>query len=109
MSITRDDIAKVAHLARLKLSDEDLERFGRDLEKISEYVGQLTTETSADAESNSVPIPDPSHSQLREDHAQSWFTQNEATAAAPQARNGFFRVPKVIDRPTDERELGIAR
>jgi len=102
MAIKSEDVKRLAKLARLKLTEAEVNRLGRDLEQISEYVTKLA-EISPEGDAPLEPVlplvktTDP----LRDDRSRAWFTAHEATAGSADARDGFFRVPTVIDRQSD--------
>jgi aspartyl-tRNA(Asn)/glutamyl-tRNA(Gln) amidotransferase subunit C len=91
VAISRDDVLHVARLARLALTEEEVERFGEQLSAILEAVGKVAELDLADVAPTSHPLdlanvwaPDePSPSLPRE----------EALANAPEREDGFFRVP----------------
>lgn len=96
MAITRDEVAYTAKLARLELTDEELERFGRDLARISAYVDQLAEVRDSAAEAKPVLPLVPNAEALRDDIVQSSLSRDAALSGAPEPEDGFFRVPKVI-------------
>ena len=94
MRITKDDVEKVAKLAKLQLSEEEKERFRGDLEQILGYVDKLS-----EVDTESVVPTEYGHSSsttLREDRIEPSLPQDEAIRNAPEQKDGFFRVPKVI-------------
>lgn len=96
MAITRDEVIYTAKLARLELTEDELERFGRDLARISAHVDQLAELRDTAAETAPVlPLVRDAES-FREDVVQPSLTQAAALAGAPDPSDGFFRVPKVI-------------
>ena len=92
--IERNDVDRVAALARLELGDEETAEMVRHLEAILEYVAtleQLDTE-GVEPTSHVLPLATP----LRPDRAHTDFDAERALANAP-ARDGFaFAVPKVL-------------
>lgn len=96
MAITREQVAYIANLARLELSEDELERLGRDLARISAYVDQLS-EVRASAEDIPPVLPlVPDAEALRDDVIQPSLPRDAALSGAPETEDGFFRVPKVI-------------
>jgi aspartyl-tRNA(Asn)/glutamyl-tRNA(Gln) amidotransferase subunit C len=82
----------VAGLARLDLTDEEVERFRRELSTILKYVQQLETlEVGRAAE---PPAPD---QPLRRDAVDAWKDLRPLLEAAPDLVDGYFRVPRVIE------------
>lgn len=93
--ITRDEVAKVAALARLSLGDETAERMASELDQILEYVQTLSQVDTTDVEptAHAIPLPTP----LREDRAFPPLDPELAVANAPEREGSAFVVPKVIE------------
>jgi aspartyl-tRNA(Asn)/glutamyl-tRNA(Gln) amidotransferase subunit C len=96
MPITADDVAYTAKLARLELTGEEIARFGRELGQISAYVAQLAEVPDLDKPVEPVLPLIRDAEALREDVVQPSLPVDLALAGAPDAKDGFFRVPKVI-------------
>lgn len=96
MAITREEVAYTAKLARLELSEEELERLGGDLARISAYVDQLSEVRESAADIAPVLPLLPTAEALREDIIQPSLSREAALSGAPEPEDGFFRVPKVI-------------
>src|SRR5512147_2010064 len=94
-SITRTDVAHLARLARLALSDEELDRFAGQLDVILQAVARVGEVAAADIPptSHSVPLTNV----LREDVVGPCLTPDEALAGAPDVAEGRFRVPRILD------------
>ncbi len=94
MAVTRNDVDRVARLAHLDLSEDEAAVMERDLNAIlavAERLSALDTRGIDPAEgSGGEATP------LREDIERSWLSPGEATAAAPEAREGLFEVPPAI-------------
>ena len=95
MAISRDEVVHVARLARLALTDEELDRFAGQLEVILQAVARVGEVAAADIPptSHSVPLTNV----YRDDVVQPGLTQNEALSGAPDAAAGRFRVPRILD------------
>ena len=94
MGITRDDVLYAAHLARIKLTPEEAERFGRDLERILKYIDQLREVDVTDVEPQTQFA---GHRDFfRDDQVRPSLSRDEALANAPDHKDGMFRVPRVI-------------
>ena len=95
MKITKDDVIKVAELARIEFSEEELEKFTEQLGNILSYIGKLNELDTKDVEPTShvLDLATP----LREDKVVEWLTQEDALGNAPQEEDGFFVVPQVIE------------
>lgn len=93
--ISRDDVERVASLARLSLSEEEVARVRADLDRILEYVmllGQLDT-SDVEPTSHVMPLETP----LREDRPEPPMDPELAVANAPEHDGYAFVVPKVIE------------
>jgi len=94
VAIERDEILKVAKLARLKLSEEETENFGQDLNKIIAYVEKLAqVDTSGISPIGHV---NPPGQNLREDTLAPQTDREERLKNAPEKEDGFIVVPKVV-------------
>jgi aspartyl-tRNA(Asn)/glutamyl-tRNA(Gln) amidotransferase subunit C len=94
-AITRDDVAHLARLARIALSDAELDHFAGQLEVILGAVARVG-EVAAD------DIPPTSHALpltnvFRDDVVLASLAPDEVLAAAPAAEDGRFRVPRILD------------
>ncbi|MEO7296029.1 MAG: Asp-tRNA(Asn)/Glu-tRNA(Gln) amidotransferase subunit GatC [Candidatus Limnocylindria bacterium] len=93
-TISRDDVEHVAHLARLHLSDEEVDRMQTQLSNILEAI-----ETLRDVDTSHVG-PTASVIQLenvmREDEARPGLSRDAALANAPLRDDPFLRVPTVL-------------
>ena len=89
------DIEKVAKLARLKLTDEERETFGNQLEQILTHMEQLNRldTTGVEPTSHAIPV----HNAFREDEARPSFSKEEVLKIAPEPEGGYFRVPRIIE------------
>ena len=93
MEIGREEVLHVAKLARLALSDEEVERFRGQLSAILEAVGKVS-------ELDLEGVPPTSHpldlvNVLAEDEPVPSLARDEALANAPDPEDGFFGVPAV--------------
>jgi aspartyl-tRNA(Asn)/glutamyl-tRNA(Gln) amidotransferase subunit C len=95
MSLDKKTVAKVASLARLKVSDDDLEKYGPQLSNIIQFVEQLAEVDTENVEplASVVDIT----LRLREDEVTDGGMQKEVLANAPETLEGFFVVPKVVE------------
>ena len=89
------DVAYVAKLARLNLSDAETELFQKQLGDILDYVEKLheVDVTGIEPAAHAVPI----FNVFREDQARDWFTPEEALSNAPRQVKDLFIVPKVVE------------
>ena len=95
MSVTIDDVRKVAKLARLSFSEEEEARLVTDLNQMLAYVASLNElDTSQVAPTTHVL---PLSNVFRQDEPTESLSQEAALANAPRSGHGHFRVPKVIE------------
>ena len=94
MKITRKEVEHVAHLARLNLSDEELEKMTGQLDNILSYVAKLdeldTSQVLATSHVFAVS------NAFREDVEKESLSQVEALKNGPQHDDQMFQVPKII-------------
>lgn len=95
MSLDKKTIAKVASLARIKMSDEELEQYGPKLSNIINFIEQLSEVETDNVEplANVVDIA----LALRVDEVSDGDVKDSILANAPETLEGFFVVPKVIE------------
>jgi aspartyl-tRNA(Asn)/glutamyl-tRNA(Gln) amidotransferase subunit C len=91
MAISKDEVAHVARLARLKLTDDELERFGEQLSAILEAVGKVS-------ELDLAGVPPTAHpldlvNVWDDDEPRPSLSVEEALQNAPDRDGSFFRVP----------------
>ncbi|MCE9561829.1 MAG: Asp-tRNA(Asn)/Glu-tRNA(Gln) amidotransferase subunit GatC [Planctomycetes bacterium] len=100
MSLTLDQVRKVAILARLELPEADLIRMQSQLSAILDYVAQLEELDTEGVEPLAHPLP--IHNVFRPDEPTPSLTPDEALQNAPKREKGkdYFSVPAVFD--TDE-------
>ena len=91
MAISKDEVAHVALLARLKLSDEELERFGDQLSAILEAVGKVSELDLSDVPPTAHPLD--LVNVWDDDEPRPSLSVEEALANAPDRDGSFFRVP----------------
>jgi aspartyl-tRNA(Asn)/glutamyl-tRNA(Gln) amidotransferase subunit C len=93
--ISREEVQHVARLARLQLSDEELERMREQLDAILAYVDKLRELDVEGVEptSHAVPLVDV----MRDDATSPCLSQEAALANAPDRADEFFRVPRIIE------------
>jgi len=92
--ISRDDVASVAKLARLQLTDVELDRATSQLGDILDHAADMATLDLDGVPPTSHPYP--LGNVLRDDVAVASLDRDEVLAGAPVAEAGMFRVPPVI-------------
>lgn len=100
MKITREDVLRVAELAHLELSPEEVETYRGQLDEILTYIAKLEQldVTSVEPMAQVLQPAAESHPELREDTPRPCNVADAVLAQAPEAAKPFFRVPKVIER-----------
>ncbi len=92
--ISRDDVAHVAGLARLRLSDEELERFTDQLATVLDHAAEVAALDTTGVPPTAHPIP--LTNVLREDTPVAGLDRDEVLASAPEVEDGRFRVPRIL-------------
>ena len=98
MAIDREQVRKVAHLARLELTTSEEEQFTSQLSSILEYFEQLSELDTTDVAPTTRAIE--TSNITRPDKLDPFPAKEELLQAAPEQQGEFFRVPKIIS--TDE-------
>jgi aspartyl-tRNA(Asn)/glutamyl-tRNA(Gln) amidotransferase subunit C len=91
VQISREEVLHVARLARLALTEEEIERFGEQLNAILEAVGKVGELDLEGVEPTAHPLE--LANVWAEDEPRPSLSVEEALANAPDAEGGFFRVP----------------
>lgn len=100
MSIPKSTVEHVAKLARLELSEEELERYAQDLSKILalvEELNQVEELNTPDSLKTEVGMTLENTAVLREDKAHSRYERDTLLKNAPLEEDGFFRVPRILE------------
>lgn len=92
--LTRDDVAHVARLARLRLTDAELDEFTPQLAAVLEHAEDVEALDVDGVEPMTHPYP--LVNVLREDEVGATLDRDEVLAAAPAAEDGQFRVPPIL-------------
>jgi len=95
IKISRDEVAYVAHLARLEFKEEETEKFTAQMNDILSYMDKLSEVDTSGVE----PLANATlrKNAFRTDVVGESLPPEQSLANAPEARAGFFQVPKVID------------
>jgi aspartyl-tRNA(Asn)/glutamyl-tRNA(Gln) amidotransferase subunit C len=93
-SISRDDVAHVAHLARLELTDDELDVFTSQLAAVLEHAADVEALDVHDVEPTMHPYP--LVNVTRRDEVVPCLDRSEVLAVAPSAEDGRFRVPPIL-------------
>lgn len=89
------NVAEVAQLARLSLTDEEKTLFQKQLGDVLQYINKLK-----EVDTSGVELTRGTHGLSnvdREDNPRDWFSAEQALANAPRSANSLFIVPRVIE------------
>ncbi|TYC57971.1 Asp-tRNA(Asn)/Glu-tRNA(Gln) amidotransferase subunit GatC [Marinobacter sp. BW6] len=95
MTISRDDIEKVAVLARIRVDDEQVSALEKDLGNILDLVDQLGAADTDSVEPMAHPLD--AVQRLRADEVTETNQREAFQAIAPATENGLYLVPRVIE------------
>ena len=95
MSLSREDVVKIAHLARLSIDEADVHRYARELSNILELVEQMNRLDTTNTEPMAHPLD--TMQRLRTDAVSEQDQRELFQAAAPQVEAGLYLVPQVIE------------
>lgn len=95
MSLTPEDVKKIAHLARLNLSENDIATYTSQLSNILQFIEQMNQTDTANIEpiSHSLDVSQ----RLRADKVTEENLRDKFQGIAPQVEAGLYLVPKVIE------------
>ncbi|HEX4017879.1 MAG TPA: Asp-tRNA(Asn)/Glu-tRNA(Gln) amidotransferase subunit GatC [Frankiaceae bacterium] len=99
MSLTRQEVAHLARLSRLALSDDELDHLAPQLDVILASVARVA---EAGTPEEMAKVPPTSHAVamtngFRPDEVGPCLPRDEVLAAAPEAEGGRFRVPRILE------------
>jgi len=94
MKISPDEVARVAALARLRLTQAKLEVFAGQLDDILSYMETLNQVETSKTEPLYTPVEHTSR--MREDVVKSEYSSEDILSNAPEDNGAFFIVPKII-------------
>jgi len=99
LDLPRETVLKTAHLARLRLTDEEANDFSSELASILAYVDQLKALDVTNVE----PMPRPGNltNRLAKDIPGETLPIEKLFANAPETRDSYFVVPKVLESPDE--------
>jgi aspartyl-tRNA(Asn)/glutamyl-tRNA(Gln) amidotransferase subunit C len=94
-AISREEVAHLARLSRLAVTADELDTFAGQLDVILQAVARVGEVTAADIPptSHSVPLTNI----LRDDVVRPSLSRDDALSGAPDAAEGRFRVPRILD------------
>ena len=93
--ISRDEVAHVARLARLKIDEDELDTYTKQLSAVLDYAAQVAAIDTAGVVPTSHPIP--LINVAREDTPSSPIDREEVLYMAPDTEAGMFKVPRIME------------
>ena len=95
MAIDRNEIARIAHLARLEVSDRVASRTAEELSRILDFVGRMNAVDTSGVTPMAHPLE--ADQRLREDQITEEDRRDEFQACAPAVEDGLYLVPRVVE------------
>lgn len=95
MSLSIEEIQKIAHLSRLYLADADIAEYSVQLSRILDFIEDMNQVDTTGIEPFAHPLDIPQR--LREDKVTEPNLRDKFQAIAPQVESGLYLVPKVIE------------
>ncbi|MCV6639384.1 Asp-tRNA(Asn)/Glu-tRNA(Gln) amidotransferase subunit GatC [Candidatus Albibeggiatoa sp. nov. NOAA] len=95
MSLDKQEVEKIAHLARIALDEDDVPHYATNLSNIMELVEQMNQVDTAGITPMAHPLD--AVARLREDTASEPNQRDHFQQIAPQTESGLYLVPKVIE------------
>ena len=92
--LTRDDAAYVARLARLALTDDELDTYAEQLAAVLDHAAEVAALDTSGVEPTAHPLP--LRNVLRDDEVRPSLDRAEVLSQAPAAEDGRFRVPRIL-------------
>lgn len=96
MKVTKENTKRIAQLAHLKLSEEEVDMYTKDLQYMTKYAEQLSELNTADVKPTAY-VMGHTKNVLRKDEAKQWLTQEEVLKNAPDQQDGHFKVPSIME------------
>lgn len=92
--MSSEEVARLASLARIELTDDEIARFAGEFDAILDAVASVSEVASDDVPATSHPIP--MTNVFRKDEVTETLTQEQALSGAPEAADGRFVVPQIL-------------
>ncbi|MEW1841756.1 Asp-tRNA(Asn)/Glu-tRNA(Gln) amidotransferase subunit GatC [Nonomuraea angiospora] len=93
-AITRDEVAHLARLSRLALTDDELDHYATQLDAIIEAVAKVAEVAAGDVPPSSHALP--LTNVFRADEVRQCLTPEQALSGAPAVEDDRFRVPRIL-------------
>ena len=94
VEINKKLIEHVAEVARLKLTDKEIEKFSKELKEVIEVFSKIDKVDTKGIETSLQAVE--LKNMLREDEKEKSFTQEEALSLAEHKKDGYFKGPKAV-------------
>lgn len=94
-TISEAEVAHLAELARIALTESEIQRFASELDVIASSAAKVREVATPDVPATSHPMP--LTNVLRPDQVTATLNRDELLAQAPQAEDGMFQVPQILD------------
>lgn len=94
MTVSRKDVEHIAMLARLGLTEIELDRFAEQLDLILDHAGAIGKLDLSDVAPTAHAVP--LRNVIREDAERPCLSQEAALANAPEQEDGYFLIPKIV-------------
>ena len=95
MTLKTEDLRSIAHLARLHIEDDSIDRYADDLSSILELVDQMNQVDSSGVKPLASPLD--ATQRLRDDEVTETDERDKFQKIAPDVEQGLYRVPRVIE------------
>lgn len=95
MKVTKTDLENVAVLSRLKIDENESDKYLGQLDKFLTYVDNLSSVDTADVEPTTYALP--CENVFRDDVVKNSLPTQLALANAPAQEDGYFKVPRVLE------------
>ena len=95
MKLSREQVMDIADLAKLDLSEQEIEQFAGQLSAVLDYASRLSQLNTDDIPPTATVLP--LSNVMRDDVTQPSLPRDQAVANAPDAVDGQFRVDAVLD------------
>tara|TARA_Y100000996_G_scaffold109121_1_gene80620 strand:- start:531 stop:827 length:297 start_codon:yes stop_codon:yes gene_type:complete len=94
--ITKEEIKKIASLAKIDISNDELDNYSNQISKILEYMSTLKEVDTSKVDDSSNSIIE-NKQFLREDKVEDSLSRDEVVKLAPESDGVYFKVPKIIE------------
>ncbi len=95
MSLSLQDVKKIAKLARIKMSEEEIQKYQGELNKIFDWIEQLSEVNTNNVDPMYSVVDQPLF--VRNDQITDGGIREKVLQNAPDSKYGFFVVPKVVE------------